>query len=246
MPKKSAEHASKKMNKRRTPDADQTRKNILDAALEIILKKGFAETSVDEIARRASVAKGTIFFHFKSKLGLLLEVFLSLSKLEESYPGLENKYKEGWTEEDVLKYAADKTFEHAEKKAALRRLWMLEALRLKGKKGLFYKELVQRPVTPIENFIKHRQEEGIFRELDPYVVAMAFFGSLFAIRLWHQHMQGDVIHPISYKELGEQITDLFLNGLMTKGAKGRSVSNKKNIHHQDVKLRDKGGDHEIR
>jgi len=220
MPKQSAKGVQNNKKKRRTPNSEQTRETILQAALDLFLKKGYAETSVDEIARRASIAKGTIFFHFKTKLGLLLEVFRSLSRLEEDFSGpdtgIESNYKKGAAVEEVLKYTATKTFEHGEKKSALRRLWMLEALRLKGKEGLFYKELVQRPATPLEKFVANRQKEGVFRDFDPYIVSLAFFGSLFAIRLWHEQMQGNKIRPLSQEKVIDEITSLFLNGLMIK------------------------------
>ncbi len=220
MPSRSSKGFQNKKKKRRIPNSEQTRQAILQAALELFLEKGYAETSVDEIAHKASKAKGTIFFHFKTKLGLLLEVFRSLSRLEEDFSGpdtgIEKSYQKGWAVEEVLKYAATKTFEHGEKKAALRRLWMLEALRLKGKEGLFYKELVQRPATPLEEFLIKRQKEGVFQDFDPYIVSLAFFGSLFAIRLWHEQMQGNKIRPLSQEKVIEEITNLFLNGLKVK------------------------------
>ena len=218
MPDQSVSSSPLRRERRRKPNFEETRETIKHVALELFLEKGFASTNVDEIAKKATVAKGTIFFHFKTKLNLLLEVFRSLSNLEEDFSELERHYKRGWTIEDVLKYVAKKTFEHGEKKEALRRLWMIEALRLKGKEGVFYRELVQKPVTPFEVFVTQRQDEGIFRDLDPYIVAMAFLGSLFSIRLWHEHLLGNKIRPISQETLVAQITDLFLNGLRDRGS----------------------------
>lgn len=40
---------------------------ILMAALELFAVHGFERTTVDEIAARAQVAKGTVFYHYKSK-----------------------------------------------------------------------------------------------------------------------------------------------------------------------------------
>jgi TetR/AcrR family transcriptional repressor of nem operon len=40
---------------------------LLDAALEIIRRKGYAATSVDELCARAGVTKGAFFHHFPSK-----------------------------------------------------------------------------------------------------------------------------------------------------------------------------------
>lgn len=46
------------------------RRAIVDAALDEFIEKGFAATRVDDIARRAGVAKGTIYLNFKDKEAL--------------------------------------------------------------------------------------------------------------------------------------------------------------------------------
>lgn len=40
---------------------------ILDAARKVFARKGFAETTVDQIAEEAGVAKGTVYLYFPSK-----------------------------------------------------------------------------------------------------------------------------------------------------------------------------------
>ena len=40
---------------------------LLDAALELFVERGFASTRLDEVAARAGVAKGTLYLYFASK-----------------------------------------------------------------------------------------------------------------------------------------------------------------------------------
>jgi AcrR family transcriptional regulator len=40
---------------------------ILDAAAELMLRWGYKKTTIDDIARQASVAKGTIYLHWKTR-----------------------------------------------------------------------------------------------------------------------------------------------------------------------------------
>ena len=47
---------------------------ILKAATVLFAHKGFPETSVQELAKLTGVAEGTIFYHFKSKEHLLLNI----------------------------------------------------------------------------------------------------------------------------------------------------------------------------
>jgi len=48
------------------------RARILEAATELFMAQGYRKTSVGEIARRADVAKGTVYLHFDSKANLLV------------------------------------------------------------------------------------------------------------------------------------------------------------------------------
>ena len=62
-------------------DGTNTRTAIMDAAEGLILEVGFAATSVDRIAQRASVTKGGFFHHFASKAALaqaLVERYVEL------------------------------------------------------------------------------------------------------------------------------------------------------------------------
>ena len=50
--------------------AGDTKEQIVEAALALVAERGFAATSVDDIAAAAGVAKGSIFYNFGSKAGL--------------------------------------------------------------------------------------------------------------------------------------------------------------------------------
>lgn len=53
-----------------------TRKQaIMENATRLFAEKGFYNTSTVEIAEAAGVAHGTIFYHFKNKEGIMLEIF---------------------------------------------------------------------------------------------------------------------------------------------------------------------------
>ncbi|WP_027346334.1 TetR/AcrR family transcriptional regulator [Hamadaea tsunoensis] len=58
----------------RTRRRDATRRKIFEAAVALIAEQGFSGTTVDEIADRAGVAKGTVFYNFASKTALYEEL----------------------------------------------------------------------------------------------------------------------------------------------------------------------------
>jgi AcrR family transcriptional regulator len=51
-----------------------TRAKLYEAAVTLIAEKGFSSTTVDEIAERAGVAKGTVYYNFASKTELFEEL----------------------------------------------------------------------------------------------------------------------------------------------------------------------------
>ncbi|MBL3668741.1 TetR/AcrR family transcriptional regulator [Streptomyces sp. M2CJ-2] len=53
---------------------EATRQRLYEAAVTLIAEQGFSATTVDEIAERAGVAKGTVYYNFASKSVLFEEL----------------------------------------------------------------------------------------------------------------------------------------------------------------------------
>ena len=51
------------------------KEDIFEAAVQCFNKTGYYETSIDTIAAEARISKGGIYYHFKSKKDLFLELF---------------------------------------------------------------------------------------------------------------------------------------------------------------------------
>ena len=60
--------------RRSAQDVPKRRQAILDAALEEFAARGFAAARLDDMARRADVAKGTIYLYFRDKESLFQEL----------------------------------------------------------------------------------------------------------------------------------------------------------------------------
>ncbi len=72
-----------------------TRGKILDAALVLFARDGYADTTVRHIARRAGVATGLLYSHFKGKEGLLRALFdESMSQVRLSFAMAESVPRE--------------------------------------------------------------------------------------------------------------------------------------------------------
>jgi AcrR family transcriptional regulator len=68
-PKREAQPASNRAER-----AAERRGAIVDAAMEEFITRGFAATRLDDVAKRAGVAKGTIYLHFKDKESMFEEL----------------------------------------------------------------------------------------------------------------------------------------------------------------------------
>lgn len=56
-------------------DKEKKKEKIALASIQLFLKKGFIQTSIDEIAKSAKVAKGTIYLYFKNKEEIIFKIW---------------------------------------------------------------------------------------------------------------------------------------------------------------------------
>ena len=63
----------------------EKRKRFLSAALKLFVSNGVQNTSTAEIAREAGTASGTLFLYFPTKLDLIQELVLIISKEESDF-----------------------------------------------------------------------------------------------------------------------------------------------------------------
>jgi TetR/AcrR family transcriptional regulator len=75
---------------RREREKEERRKSILRAAREVFFENGFHRATVDDIAERAEVSKGTVYLYFESKETILAHLLLEglrelIGELEQAY-----------------------------------------------------------------------------------------------------------------------------------------------------------------
>lgn len=82
------------MRSRRLDYSESTRSALVDSAVELFTKRGYAGTSLDEVAKRARVTKGALYHHFSGKQALFEAAFAQvesgvIGRLEELMRGPE-------------------------------------------------------------------------------------------------------------------------------------------------------------
>ncbi len=75
---------------RRKREKEERRQSILQAAREVFFENGFHQATVETVAERAEVSKGTVYLYFESKETILAH--LLLEGLRELVGGLEKAY----------------------------------------------------------------------------------------------------------------------------------------------------------
>src|SRR6476659_72106 len=60
---------------------DETRRALLDAAVESLIEVGFSRTTTLEVQRRAEVSRGALLHHFPSKAELLVAAVDHLAEM---------------------------------------------------------------------------------------------------------------------------------------------------------------------
>lgn len=83
---------------------EEKRQGLLDAAYALFLEKGIVKTTINDIAERARVAKGTFYLYFRDKETVLQALVYKISYriLSESYAVMDKHRTEDFVENVIL------------------------------------------------------------------------------------------------------------------------------------------------
>jgi AcrR family transcriptional regulator len=160
---------------------------LLDAALDLFVEKGFAATRSEEVAARAGVSKGTLFLYFPSKEELFKAV------VRENMSGRFAEWQEEFetfegTTADMVRYCMRVWWERigATRASGITKLMISEARNF-PELAAFYQQEVIRPGTELVRRILQRGvERGEFRAIDvDYTVFGIVAPMIFLIMMKH-------------------------------------------------------------
>jgi AcrR family transcriptional regulator len=197
---------------RQTPATEEdTRTKILQAALKLFAKHGYEATTTKDLAKSAGVAEGTLFRHFSNKKAILIEVATAgwvdiltdlLTELSEM-----GNYK-------AVSQVMRRRMLNMRKNGDLMRVCFIEAQYHPELRESIQTEVISKMTDVAEAFFETAMEKGIYRRMNPKIVAKVFLG-IFAIAGFSEEtiMNPDA-SPKAMQEMAEGISDIFLRGVL--------------------------------
>ena len=83
-------------------EAEETRKAILQSALDTFYEKGYSKTTFDELAKRIGYTKGAVYWHFRNKPDLVTALINEYIENQVNY--VTARLPEIKSVEDILTY----------------------------------------------------------------------------------------------------------------------------------------------
>ena len=189
---------------------DMNKKTLIcRTALKIFAKNGFEKTSVDEIALKAKIAKGTIYYHFKSKD----DIFLSLidTGISDFVENINKELLDIKKPKEKLEKLIATQLNFFEKyrdfcEVLLAEFWRMETI---WKKDI--NKIQEQYISVIREIVIEGQESGDFRkELDVQATTTALF-SLIAV----SGLSWAVLHKeVSRETMHQTVSTIFLKGII--------------------------------
>uniref|UniRef100_A0A7V3ZU71 TetR/AcrR family transcriptional regulator n=1 Tax=candidate division WOR-3 bacterium TaxID=2052148 RepID=A0A7V3ZU71_UNCW3 len=182
------------------------KEKILQTAEAMFVKKGFFPTTVEEIAKQAKIAKGTVYLYFPTKESIYLTIFEN--KLKLGIEIIEKVRKMSLSEKEKLSLIFDDWYNKIAQAKGLASFLTLENINLSPKIVLLLRKRIRPKIKKIFHLVKAIFEEGIrkkeFKEYDCKLLSILFL---------HLIQSALLLPFFGIKKDGQKIKEIFLKGV---------------------------------
>ncbi|MEZ5288119.1 MAG: TetR family transcriptional regulator [Vicinamibacterales bacterium] len=181
------------MARPRNADGQRTRQAIIDAALDLFGEKGYFGTTLRDVAAAVGIRESAIYNYFRGKEALFLALISAdqESRLEHLDAALESA---GGDARVLLEQLATRLLDdfRAPRQQRVFRILMSDGIRLARAGRLNLVERMSAGRTRMRELMRRLVRDGVLRDADPDVLAMAFAAPLV---MWRQMHAVDATQP---------------------------------------------------
>lgn len=195
------------------------RTQILEAARVVFPHKGYADTTLQDIAQQAGISSSAIYQYFRSKEDLFLALTDSLSfmdTLEQMADALKEDHPDKNDQEaarQALINVGQAFLDTHTRNAEIIRMFIAES-RAFPEVGKRYCRRLIAPVEEIlEQFIAFQIERGVFRKVDIKLAVHAFYGSFLNFVVTQYLLQGEDVLYFPKRDRVKRLVDIYLAGM---------------------------------
>jgi TetR/AcrR family transcriptional regulator, fatty acid metabolism regulator protein len=192
---------------------DRRRKQVLHSARDVFARKGFHETSVSDIIRRAGIARGTFYLYFKNKRHIfycLLEALLQ--ELDQHVETIRLGSREPPPLEQLRDNLA-RVITFSLQKPEIVRILFHHATGLDGEFDRMLDDFYGRIADRIEWALKTGIEIGLVRQCNTRLVAFAVMGSMLEII---RQLASKGIPPRNLRAVLDNLIEFGLRGVLVE------------------------------
>jgi AcrR family transcriptional regulator len=188
---------------------ERTSRAIIDAAYDLIVERGYAATSMRQIADKAGLALGSIYNHFPSKEEVFVAVIQERHPLLQIVPLL--NAVEGETVETFARNAARTLIAELGHHPEFLNLLLIEIVEFKGE----HVPVVFEKMFPMIEQLAQRLSnlQGDMREIPQFVLARAFLGMFFSFFITELLLNRTLFAESQIDAL-DHFVDIFLHGIL--------------------------------
>jgi len=204
---------------------EERRLQILAVAVSLFSQKGFRGTTTKEIATAAGVSEAMVFRHFATKQELYSAILDHKACASGRFDPSETAAAPMERKDDaaVFESLALGALDHHEKDPQFQRLLLYSALEKHELSQMFFDQIVRHVYEFLGGYIRERQRDGAFIDIDPAVVVRCFIGMVM-----HHSLNNNLWDPdrrllnISNESAAKHFTDILLKGITSPAAKSQS------------------------
>jgi AcrR family transcriptional regulator len=210
MPRSQTPHAAPRWERRKEDRPSE----LLAAALELFVERGYAATRLDDVALRAGVSKGTLYLYFENKEDLFKAVIREsvVAQISETADQIERF--EGPSDR-LLEHVVRRWWSEFGGKTAggISKLMMAESNNFPEIARFFLEEVIEPWHGLLASAIRRGVERGEFRKVDVEMNVQALAASLVMLSLWKCSFGPCSQKPIDPAAYIDVTIDTFLTSL---------------------------------